>query len=145
MTLRLECTLDLVGSILAAKSTTIVFNHRDLKCLLALLNSNLIRFVYEQEFGGDKLQGGYLRVGPPQIERLPIPVIEDSPGKRLSTLVDTMVSLQKRLAAEQLPQRREQIQREIDATDRQIDQLVYRLYGLTDDEIRIVEETTTSQ
>ena len=31
---------------------------------------------------------------------------------------------------------------QIDATDRQIDQLVYELYGLTDDEIRIVEEAT---
>ena len=30
----------------------------------------------------------------------------------------------------------------IDATDRQIDQLVYELYGLTDDEIKIVEEAT---
>jgi type II restriction/modification system DNA methylase subunit YeeA len=39
-------------------------------------------------------------------------------------------------------QKREQIEREIDATDRQIDQLVYQLYGLTDDEIRIVEEAT---
>ncbi len=28
------------------------------------------------------------------------------------------------------------------ATDRQIDSLVYELYGLTDDEIRIVEEAT---
>ena len=46
------------------------------------------------------------------------------------------------MAAEQLPQRREQIQREIDATDRQIDQLVYHLYGLSDDEIAIVEEAT---
>ena len=34
------------------------------------------------------------------------------------------------------------IQRQIDATDRQIDQFVYDLYGLTDDEIRIVEEAT---
>ena len=30
----------------------------------------------------------------------------------------------------------------IDATDRRIDQLVYELHGLTDDEIRIVEEVT---
>ncbi|HZK80251.1 MAG TPA: hypothetical protein VFC46_04270 [Humisphaera sp.] len=37
---------------------------------------------------------------------------------------------------------REQIQREIDATDRQIDQIVYQLYGLTDDEIAIVEAAT---
>jgi hypothetical protein len=28
-------------------------------------------------------------------------------------------------------------QREIDATDRQLDQLVYELYGLTEDEIKI--------
>ncbi len=36
------------------------------------------------------------------------------------------------------------IQRQIDAADRQIDQLVYQLYGLTDDEIRIVEVATTT-
>jgi len=31
------------------------------------------------------------------------------------------------------------LQRQIDAVDQQIDQLVYELYGLTDEEIRIVE------
>ena len=31
------------------------------------------------------------------------------------------------------------IQRQIDATDRQIDRLVYALYGLTDEEIAVVE------
>jgi hypothetical protein len=35
---------------------------------------------------------------------------------------------------------RELLQRQIDATDREIDRLVYDLYGLTDEEIRIVEE-----
>jgi len=35
------------------------------------------------------------------------------------------------------------IQRQIDATDREIDKLVYELYELTDDEIRIVEEATS--
>ena len=34
------------------------------------------------------------------------------------------------------------IQHQIDATDKQIDQLVYELYGLTDEEIRIVGEAT---
>jgi hypothetical protein len=34
---------------------------------------------------------------------------------------------------------RELYQRQIDATDREIDKLVYDLYGLTDDEIAIVE------
>ena len=34
------------------------------------------------------------------------------------------------------------IQRQIDATDNQIDRLVYELYDLTDEEIKIVEEGT---
>ena len=34
------------------------------------------------------------------------------------------------------------IQRQIDVTDGQIDRLVYELYGLTADEIKIVEEAT---
>lgn len=42
------------------------------------------------------------------------------------------------------PQERTTLQRQIEATDKQIDQLVYQLYGLTDDEIKIVEETTSS-
>jgi len=34
------------------------------------------------------------------------------------------------------------LQRDIGAADRQIDQLVYELYGLTEEEIKIVEEAT---
>jgi hypothetical protein len=34
------------------------------------------------------------------------------------------------------------LERQIDGTDRQIDRLVYDLYGLTDEEIKIVEEQT---
>jgi hypothetical protein len=55
-----------------------------------------------------------------------------------------VLSLDGGLAAKQSPERREQIQREIEATDRQIDWLVCQLYGLTDDEIRIVEASTGS-
>jgi len=43
------------------------------------------------------------------------------------------------LAAAKTPQGQTVIQRQIDATDRQIDRLVYELYGLTDAEIKIVE------
>ena len=51
-----------------------------------------------------------------------------------------MLTLHKRVPA--TPQEHEQLRREIDATDRQIDALVYQLYGLTDDEIKIVEGST---
>ena len=40
-------------------------------------------------------------------------------------------------------QQKIRLQREIDFTDRQLDQLVYELYGLTEEEIKIVEEART--
>jgi hypothetical protein len=40
---------------------------------------------------------------------------------------------------------RDAIQPQIDATDRQIDQLVYEFYGLSDKEIALVEEATASK
>jgi len=43
------------------------------------------------------------------------------------------------LAAAKTPQDTNLLQRQIDATDKQIDQLVYALYGLTDEEIALVE------
>ena len=41
-----------------------------------------------------------------------------------------------------IPADKELYQRQIDATDEQIDALVYELYELTEDEIEIVEEAT---
>ena len=43
------------------------------------------------------------------------------------------------LAQGKTPHEQESLQRQIAATDKQIDNLVYELYGLTNDEIRIVE------
>jgi len=42
----------------------------------------------------------------------------------------------------QTPHQQTGLQRQLAATDRQIDRLVYELYGLTEPEIRIVEEGT---
>jgi len=54
-------------------------------------------------------------------------------------LVDRMQQLQLRVRTSNVSHVRTVLQRQIEATDRQIDQLVYVLYGLTDDEIAIVE------
>jgi hypothetical protein len=43
------------------------------------------------------------------------------------------------MSAAQTPNDQTLLQRQIDATDREIDRLVYDLYGLTDEEIKIVE------
>jgi hypothetical protein len=61
---------------------------------------------------------------------------------RINNYVDQILKLHKILAEAKTPHEKESIQRQIDAADKQIDQLVYQLYGLTDEEIRIVEEAT---
>jgi hypothetical protein len=53
-----------------------------------------------------------------------------------------MLKLRQRLAELKPSHERDALQRQIDATDGQIDRLVYDLYGLTDEEIRLVEEAT---
>ena len=55
-----------------------------------------------------------------------------------------MLELHKKLAAAKTAHANAVLQRQIDKTDKQIDQLVYELYGLTDEEIRIVEEETAA-
>ncbi len=79
------------------------------------------------------------------IEQLPIPTIDPTDPadvKRhdeIVALVARMLELHKRLGAEGNPQVKTVVQRQIDATDNQIDRLVYGLYGLTEEEIGIVE------
>ena len=56
---------------------------------------------------------------------------------KLVSLVERMLELHKR--SPRTPQEQEMVKREIESTDRRIDRLVYELYGLTEDEIGIVE------
>ena len=58
---------------------------------------------------------------------------------RMVSLVERMLSLQRELAATQTPGEKTRLQRQVDATDAQIDAMVYELYGLTEEEIKIVE------
>jgi hypothetical protein len=58
---------------------------------------------------------------------------------RMVGLVEGMLEMHKDLAETKTEHEREVIQRQIDATDKEIDKLVYELYGLTEEEIGIVE------
>lgn len=57
---------------------------------------------------------------------------------RMVALVEQMLSLHKKLAAANTDHEKTNLQRRIDAIDRQIDRMVYDLYELTDEEIGIV-------
>jgi hypothetical protein len=60
---------------------------------------------------------------------------------RMVAQVDQMLRLHKELAAASTPTEKTPIERQIEATDRQIDRLVYDRYGLSEEEVRIVEGT----
>ena len=53
-------------------------------------------------------------------------------------LVETMLKLHKDLPKAKTPHEQESLQRQVAAADKQIDALVYELYGLREEEIRIV-------
>lgn len=54
-------------------------------------------------------------------------------------MVDRILELNKKLAETKTGHEKTLLQRQIDATDRQIDRLVYELYDLTEEDIKIVE------
>jgi len=56
-----------------------------------------------------------------------------------------MLALKEREAAEVLPQARTIIQRQIAIMDRRIDEAVYALYGLTAEEIKVVEYSASAE
>jgi hypothetical protein len=113
------------------------------KYLLGLLNSRLLLYYFASI--AVQRRGGYFEYLTQYVSQLPIRTIDfnnaadKAAHDRMVELVDTMLRLHPRLAAAQTAHDREMIQRQIDATDKQIDALVYQLYGLTDEEIKIVE------
>jgi hypothetical protein len=143
MTKRLECVADPQGILLAGKSTSIIRPHRlPLFYLLGLLNSTLMHRVMSQQFGSNSLQGGYLRVGPPQLKTLPIALPSIELGHRLVQLVKRRMTLQYGAGCEasssSMPgfSDRSSIASSLQAVENQIDETVCQLYRLSDTEIR---------
>jgi len=111
--------------------------------LLGLLNSKVLDFVLKSI--ASTKRGGYYEYKPMYISKLPIRLLnfdimeERAQYDRIAQLVKRAMDLHKELAAAKVPDEKTRVQRQIDATDKQIDQLVYNLYGLTEEEIKIIE------
>jgi hypothetical protein len=81
------------------------------------------------------------------LAKLPIPQIDEADRNNMAkhdkmvSLVEQMLDLHKKLADAKIPDEKVRIQRQIDSTDRRIDNLVYDLYNLTPDEIKIVDQS----
>ncbi len=111
--------------------------------ILGLLNSKVLEFYVKQS--STPMRGGYYSYESRFIRNLPVRIIDNSQkGEKnkhdlIVNLVEQMFSLYQQLNEAQTPPAKKRIQQQINATDRQINQLVYELYGLTDEEIVIVE------
>jgi hypothetical protein len=113
--------------------------------LLGLLNSKYLRHLYE----GLAHETGrvFAQVKLSKLKQLPIRIISFAEPKerklhdRLAELVKLVTKFAAQHDAARTDQERTVFVRQIEATDRQIDKLVYELYGLTAEEIEIVESS----
>ena len=118
-----------------------------LRFVLALLNSKLLNFYYVNFLKSSKKV--FSEIQARQVEPLPFPPTDLSDGIQKAShdhmvmLVDSMLGLHKQHAAAKSAAQKAILQRQIGATDAAIDRLVYDLYGLTAQEIALIENATS--
>ena len=150
MAKRLRASLDECDNLFFVNITTGGYGMRisrvdcDYRYILGLLNSRLLNLCATHMT--NRFRGGYFAFNKQVLERLPFRSLrkreagDEGNHDRMVELVEIMRKLHKDLQAAKTSHEKKLIQRQIDVTDKQIDQLVYELYGLTEEEIKIVEE-----
>ena len=116
----------------------------DTKFILAILNSKLISwYVYIFIFG---LAIRTMHFDNPVTSRIPMPSVDLTKKSdkevhdKLVKLVDNIIAINKKLVGESNPNTKEILERQVRALDGEIDRLVYKLYNLIEDDIRILNE-----
>jgi hypothetical protein len=110
---------------------------------LGLLNSKVLS--YHLRMVCPPKLSGYCRFNSTNVNQLPIRTInftdhaEKTRHDKMVTLVTQTLDLNKKLQAAKLDHEKTLLFRQIEATDAAIDKLVYELYGLTEEEIMVVE------
>ena len=99
------------------------------KYVLALLNSSLVRHIWGKLF--PEVKDVFPRVKKEQLVDIPICKPPSKTGSGLVTLVDRILAAKEKDPAA-----------DTSAWEREIDERVYKLYGLTAEEIKIVEGAT---
>jgi hypothetical protein len=127
-----------VGGVILADTSDAAYLY-----VLGLLNSRLLDFFFVKNTV--PFRGGFYSANRQFIENLPVRTIDsNNPADkarhdRMVQLVERMLALHRQLAGARTPHDKTFLQPQIDATDREIDRLVYDLYDLTEEEIAIVE------
>jgi len=114
------------------------------KLLNGLLNSHVAQWYIRNL--SSSLGNKGMSLTKDSVKEIPIPPItpqNQSLVQKIESLVDKMLSLHKRLneLGDKKTDERFKIEEEIKKTDREIDELVYKLYGITEEEKKIIEES----
>ncbi|MDO9542218.1 MAG: TaqI-like C-terminal specificity domain-containing protein, partial [Kiritimatiellia bacterium] len=122
----------------------------DLRFILALLNSRLLNWFYQNVINPEKGEA-LAQVKRGHLAKLPVHRINFSdPAEKqkhdeIVAKVEAMLEAKKQLASAKTDKDKNYYEAKCTGLDRQIDRLVYDLYGLTADEIKIVEESVNSR
>jgi hypothetical protein len=139
------CYLDTKGMWLLDTAYAIVKKsgiELDLRYILGILNSPLLTTFLKET--GTALRGGYFRMKTAYLTPFPIRTInfanpaEVKQHDEMVRLVEQMLALHQKAVAAKNPADKQLYQRQIAATDKAIDRLVYALYNLSGEEIRLV-------
>jgi len=126
------------------EATTFLMTGRNLKYIIGLLNSKPVTFFFKNYYAGGGLGKEGFRYKKAFLEQIPLPPItpQNQPlVQKIESLVDKMLSLHKRLneIGDKKTDERAKIEEEIKKTDAEIDELVYKIYGITEEEKKIIE------
>ncbi len=110
--------------------------------IVGLLNSSLLTYFFQKYFTTKK-QDIFPKFQKYQLDQIPIKTINKDNAQYLKIVakVKQIINLKSLVENVKTPQEKKNLERQIAALDKQIDRLVYELYGLTEDEIKIVEES----
>ena len=126
MSSRIEAVYD-AGDTLGGKSTTIILGD-ELRFLLGLLNSKLVSFSINILYNSIKMAGGYLNIGTREIENIPVPQTSEEQRIEIANLVEKILELTT-----------DDVETDVSIEENIIDKLVYRIYGLSENEIEYME------
>lgn len=93
-------------------------------------NSSMFVFLYDQFFGALRMAGGYYQFQAPQLRVMPV----KKPSERIDREVSDAV---RRILVAKMRNPKA----DTSTLESEIDQLVYQLYGLTPEEIAVIEES----
>jgi type I restriction-modification system DNA methylase subunit len=118
------------------------------KYILGLLNSSLLGWYLKKI--STQMRGGWYSFESKYIKHLPIKIIDVKDKYQLSlkneivNLVDQLLNLNEVIKETKLQTQIDQIKSRIDYCENRINEIVYHLYGLTEEEVSIVEGRSDS-